>query len=289
MKTLIANILLIITVLPSVVHAQDYSPVTLANTEIRSLTSSKVQGYEYKIYVALPDGYQSSMDNYPVVYFLDASNQFAMFVQTYRLLRAFNEIPPLLLVGIAHENNFISDRARDFTPTHLTQEQVKERYGPGMANFFPVSGGANEFLQFIKDEAIPFIEKEYRVKAYERGLFGHSAGGLFVAYTLFNTPKLFDKYLIASSAVWWDNYIVLQDETVYNRNHKNLEASVLATVGGEEGELIVGAWKHLRDRLESRSYSGLDFSAIMMERESHVSVPPRTYSRALRVLYGSDP
>ena len=258
----------------------------LADTEVRTLTSSAVSGYEYGIWVALPSGYSESSERYPVLYFLDASNQFGIVVQTYRLLRAFNEVPPLVIVGIAHTKDFLSDRGRDFMPTSLTQEQVREKYGNGMAGFLPKTGGASAFLRFVRDEAIPFVEREYRVDPSVRGLFGHSAGGLFAAYALFNEPTLFNRVLIASSAVWWDDYEVMEDEERYARDHDQLEARVLATVGSNEGDLIVGAWKALRDRLSSRGYRGMNFTALMFEGESHVSVPPVTYSKALRILFG---
>jgi hypothetical protein len=125
------------------VFGQGFPEVNLPDTEMRAITSSAVSGYEYGVWVALPAGYSESSESYPVLYFLDASSQFGMVVQTYRLLRAGNEIPPLLIVGIAHTGDFFSfsDRARDFMPTELSQDQVREKYGSAMAGFLPVSGG----------------------------------------------------------------------------------------------------------------------------------------------------
>lgn len=288
MKKLSVILLMVLQfgVLP--VGAQDHPPIHIPETEARSLTSSAVSGYEYGLWVALPQGYATVSERYPVLYVLDATNQFAMVVQTYRLLRAFNEVPPLLLVGIAHIDDFIRDRARDFMPTKLSQEEVRGRYGAEMAGYVPTSGGAAAFLTFLRDEAIPFIEAEYRVDSSSRGLFGHSAGGLFALYALFNGPSLFDRYLVASSAVWWDDFAVLRDEVRYASEHEELPVRILATVGSDEGDLIVGGWERLRDRMQTRAYRGLHFSALMMEGESHVSIPPRTYSRALRVLFGSN-
>lgn len=269
-------------------QAQEYPPVTIPGTEVRTIETTIVNSDDYRFYVALPAGYAESSEVYPVLYVLDASNQFAMVVQTYRLLRAFNEIPPLLLVGIAHEKNFTHDRARDFTPTVLSQEEIRERYGAVMARYTPNSGQAPRFLEFFERDIIPFVEDNYRADSSDRGIFGHSYGGLFVAYALFNAPDLFRRYLIASSASWWDDDVVLMDEAKLAEDRADLDAKVLATVGGDEGELIVGAWARLRTRLSSRDYPEFQFKALMFPGETHVSVPPRTYSTALRFLYGRD-
>lgn len=273
---------------PICMEAQDFPPVHLPETEVRTITSTIVGGYEYGVWVALPEGYYESFEVYPVVYVLDATNQFATVVQAYRLLRAFDEVPPMLLVGVAHTDDFIADRARDFFPTHISPDEVGERYGPGMANFIPMSGGAGAFLRVLRSEIIPFIEAEYRGDSSNRGIFGHSAAGLFVLYTLFNEPDLFERYLAASSAVWWDEFAVLDDEAKYASQHEDLHVKLLATVGSDEGDLIVGGWERLQERIQTRNYESLDFTALMMDGESHVSVVPRTYSRALRVLFGTN-
>ena len=274
------------------------TPVALAYTESRVLRSTVIPGREFLLYVADPTAggdAQISIDKpasgkLPTLYFLDAYNQFGLVLQTYRLLRAFGDIPPLLIVGISYRGtgaDFIRNRAMDFLPTTLTPEQIEKKYGKTMAGLLPASGGAATFLTSLSDEIIPFVEREYPANPNDRAIFGLSAGGAFSAYVLFTRPTLFQRYLIGSSAVWWDDFAILRDEERYAASHRDLPAKVVATVGTDEGTLIVGGWEKLRDRLAARAYKDLTFTPILFDDATHVSVVGRTYSVALRRLYGT--
>ena len=46
-----------------------------------------------------------------------------------------------------------------------------------MAERSPTAGGADEFLRFLSDELIPWVEGQYRTASF-RVLVGHSLGGL---------------------------------------------------------------------------------------------------------------
>ncbi|MBI5647733.1 MAG: alpha/beta hydrolase [Ignavibacteriae bacterium] len=286
-------IIILVYALPTAhtVRAQSWKhpQVELRGTEVRTIHSKAVDGMEYKIFIGLPDNYSSSSDTYPALYFLDGWNQFGILVETYRLLRLFNDIPPLVLIGISWEGDekaHVYNRARDYIPTHLSQHVLAERFGQDYADLFPASGGAPKFLAFIQDELIPFVEREYRIDTTSRGIFGHSAGGLFTAWLLFTRPELFQKYLIGSAALWWDDDYVFKQEAEYRAAHDSLTARIFVTVGSEEGEWLVTSWAKLKDRLQYRQYAGLNVTTMMFEGETHSSVIPGTYSRALRVLYG---
>jgi predicted alpha/beta superfamily hydrolase len=68
-------------------------------------------------------------------------------------------------------------RARDFTPTKTSREAT--------------SGGAAAFLDFLEHEVIPFVDRTYRTIPSDRGLLGHSYGGLFAIYALEQTAGAF--------------------------------------------------------------------------------------------------
>jgi predicted alpha/beta superfamily hydrolase len=70
-------------------------------------------------------------------------------------------------------------RARDFTPTRTSGD--------------PNSGGAPAFLDFLEHELIPFIDRTYRTNTSDRGLLGHSLGGLFALYALEQRPRCFSE------------------------------------------------------------------------------------------------
>jgi hypothetical protein len=70
-------------------------------------------------------------------------------------------------------------RYRDFTPTKVS----------------PGSGGADFYLQFLKTELIPVIDKKFHTKIERSALVGGSLGGLFLIHALLNEPTLFKSYV----------------------------------------------------------------------------------------------
>ena len=55
------------------------------------------------------------------------------------------------------------------------------------------------------------IGRRFCIDPDRQALLGHSYGGLFGAYVLFNHPGSFRHYLLASPSLWWNGQRVLQD------------------------------------------------------------------------------
>jgi predicted alpha/beta superfamily hydrolase len=53
----------------------------------------------------------------------------------------------------------------------------------------------------MKTEIVPFVDKNYKTNS-DRGIFGHSFGGLFAAYCLVNSDGYFTRFGISSPAGW---------------------------------------------------------------------------------------
>jgi uncharacterized protein len=220
-----------------------------------------------------------------VVYLLDAYNQFGMVLQIYRILRLSGDVPPLVLVGISYDggwDDYIRIRARDFTPSPLSPTEVADRYGRGLASYTPESGRASDFLELLATEIIPFVERRYPGQPADRTLLGYSYGGLFAAHVLLTRPELFNRYLMGSPAAWWhdDEVLALPDPEA---SSVRPGTRVFATVGSDETELMVGAWRRLVERLDGGS--GVEVAAMEFPGEHHMSVQGAMYSRALRTLF----
>ena len=78
-------------------------------------------------------------------------------------------MPEMILVGIQNTN-----RTRDLTPTKTERANT---------------GGGDKFLDFIEQEVLPLVEKNYRTEPF-RVFAGHSLGGLAVVYTMLSRPHL---------------------------------------------------------------------------------------------------
>ena len=154
----------------SVVAQKGETRVILANTQKREIESKKI-GQTYELLVSLPADYATSGKRYPVLYVLDGWH--FPLMAFFQNNNAFSgRMPPIIIVNVSHGDLEWSKvrqvRSRDFTPTPVKEE--------------PGSGGAAAFLDFFEHELIPSVDRTYRTDTTDRGLLGHSYGGVFAIY-----------------------------------------------------------------------------------------------------------
>ena len=135
MKKIICLIALLI--LSACTH-QHESQVTTPNTEIKLITS-KENHIAYKLFVSLPEGYNSKghhsyRENYTVLYLLDPDVEFAMAENIARTMVNYDTIEPFIIVGVGYQDQNLSkmdsktfwdrwtqNRARDYIPIQVRQ------------------------------------------------------------------------------------------------------------------------------------------------------------------------
>jgi predicted alpha/beta superfamily hydrolase len=157
------------------------------------------------IWIYLPkteDDPELKQHRYPVIYLLDAEEQYAGFREMMQQenpdgTKIFRDA---IIVGIRNTN-----RSRDLTPTH----SVRDSKGKRTRQFRP-SGGGDSFIAFIKDELFPYIGEKYPVSS-ERILMGHSLGGLTTINILLHHPEMFTGYIASDPSMWWDDKMMLRE------------------------------------------------------------------------------
>ncbi|MGP0072601.1 MAG: alpha/beta hydrolase [Bryobacteraceae bacterium] len=275
------------------------APAFLVDTTSRIVTASASKR-TYQISVALPGGYTKKHPAYPVLYAADANSEFGTVVETARILSFSKDIPDLVIVGIGYPNPGqglkASNAARtlDLTPTPdpaWVREQAKASLAQGVPPA-EASGGAPEFLSFIRGELVPSIEKTYNVSHQDRAWFGHSFGGLFGTYALFNNDGLFNRFIIGSPSLWWNNRAILSIEDTFAASKRPLPARVFFSVGLLEQRMapqmpMVSDLRAFNERLKRRNYQGLELQTHFFEDEDHGSVIAATISRGLRFIYSN--
>jgi predicted alpha/beta superfamily hydrolase len=180
--------------------------------------------------------------------------------------------PPIIIVGITWSGanaNYDSLRAMDLTPAATRQ--------------LPGSGGAPQFLAFIRDQLIPLVEATYRADPSRRILMGSSFGGLFTLYALFTDPHLFWGYLAGSPAVTYANRSGFALEAGYAASHHDLPARLCIAVGSIED--LAASVQELWDTIRSRDYAGLRLETRVIEGERHSGNKPEAFNRGLRWLF----
>jgi predicted alpha/beta superfamily hydrolase len=152
---------------------------------------SHVLNEQRKMHVVFPLDYDSTKTaQYEVVYCLDDIAEF--LVTEWNFLQGEGFIPKnMIMVGITNANKNGADmRERDFSPTKTWDN----------------TGGASNFLSFIKKELIPYVQEKYKGATDGNTLYGGSLAGLFVMYTLLAEPTLFTSYIAIEPSLWWDNF-----------------------------------------------------------------------------------
>jgi uncharacterized protein len=265
-------------------------PVTVLGSEMHML-DSQYTGRRYRITVSLPLGYSRLPDEgwpfndtpakWSTVYVLDGNWYAGMVTDIIRPMSWCGSTTDAIVVGIgyAEDKNPVeafresfTRRNADLTPVRdeaeeISMEKAHQRPTP--------TGDAGNFHKFIRDELIPFIEKTYRADPSKRVLVGHSYGGLFALFGLFETPGLFESIIMGSPTLIYGNRIMLQQEADFAKAHRKLPARVYLFVGElEEGlnDTTMTDTLRLAATLEGRKYEGFSLVKHIFPDQNHCEV-----------------
>jgi uncharacterized protein len=241
----------------------------LPATEVRVVRSSHTET-DYQISVALPYHYDDRSDHvWPVIYVLDANLYFGLVVDMVRAMNIrvefCNELPDALIVGIGYPvegslstilHEVMHRRLRDFVPDRDPdgEEFIQQNFPVAIP---ALAGQAAAFWSFLHQELVPLIESEYRADPADRTLLGHSWGGTFAFYTLFREPRVFHRYVIASSGA------NPEDEAAYAREHDQLPVRLHVVM--EQSDSEVANLQQFLGVLASRDYGGLEVSHQLLD------------------------
>jgi predicted alpha/beta superfamily hydrolase len=231
--------------------------------------------------IYLPEGYdKNDTAKYPVVYLLDGSadEDFIHITGLYQFnnFSWINRVPKSIIVGIAN-----TDRKRDFTyPTKVEEDKEKNK----------TAGHSANFIAFIEKELQPFIENKYRANS-SRTLIGQSLGGLLATEILFKNPRLFNKYIIISPSLWWDNASLLALSPEILSANFNQQTGIYIGVG-KEG-LAPTSIPHvmeveanlLAEKIKNSKSKALHVYFDYLPQEDHATISHQAVFNALRLLY----
>jgi predicted alpha/beta superfamily hydrolase len=256
------------------------------------LLKSTVNGKTYQLYISLPGDYNpADTVHYPVLYILDGNYSFPL-VSIRKTLDLGKEIEGVIIVAIGDSDqstpSWFFSRWTDYTPSYDANTDSMTAKNFNIPAGILKSGGAPAFLNTIRKDIIPFIDKIYKTTD-DRGIAGHSLGGLFTGYCLLTVPDLFKRYGIMSPSFWWNKKEIFSMENYFAKKNKALNAKIFISVGSLEGSLepesMVPNMISFADSLNSRHYKGLTLTSQVFDNETHLSVIPASISRMLRVLY----
>ena len=162
---------------------------------------SKILNEERTYILELPDSYEESSKNYPLLVLLDGEVNYHGHSGILKQMVQGGQIPEMIIVAI---NNV--DRVRDYTPTNY----LTNLNGSSAVENHKTSGGSSNFLGFIEKELLPEIEGKYRTNNFKI-LVGISHGGLLVGSSYLSETSTFNGFISMDPSFWWDDqYVVKQ-------------------------------------------------------------------------------
>lgn len=231
---------------------------------IRDSIYSNVLKEKRIVQVVLPSSYKpNSKEKYDVVYVLDGGTNTNLTSQIQQNLEQEKYMPSTIVVGILNV-----DRNRDFTPTHVDNT--------------PVSGGAANFLAFLKNELVPFINKNYPTTG-ENTLYGHSHSGTFAMYALLTDPQVFESYIAADPSFWWDNGYLVKLAAEKLSKTANFHQSLFIT--GREGSYPEMKIDAMDSVLQAKAPAELHWKVVGYPDETHGSVRLKSVYDGLKFTY----
>lgn len=266
-------------------------------TEVHDLRAATI-GAVVRVFVAT-----CGNDPRSAVVVTDGNGLFGLTTDTVRLMQIPQLVPSTLVVAVGHPDaptllDAVQVRARDLTPTRV-------------AGFEP-SGRGEEFKHFLRDELLPWLQERFPRATRNVTYFGHSLGGLFGTYVMLTEPELFDRYVLSSPSLWWDDYVAFRIEAERAAAGDDLRARALFGIGaletdaGRRAEAVnlpaghpfkpppahldmVDDVRRFVSRLGSRGYPSLELELVEIPDEFHATVPGIVLSRALRHFSRSEP
>lgn len=269
--------LVLILILFCLFGCSKYNYDLIGNTESFNINSLIVND-DFTIFVYLPPNYTEKNNEYPLVVGLDGDNEFETMAGIISNEIELKNIPDVIFIGIGYGSEELNDtkRSRDYTPS-VTK-------GGG----YTETGGASNFYEFIRAELIPELEDKYAIDpSNNKTLMGHSFGGLFTLFALFQerTSNPFDKFIPVASSFWYDSGIIFETEESYAQAHQDLPVKIYTTMGSLEGGVMIASFAEMNDNLKARAYPSLIIYNELLEKYGHSRSDYVTYENALPYVF----
>jgi predicted alpha/beta superfamily hydrolase len=223
------------------------------------IITSKILSENRDIQIFLPESYHTSQQRYPVLFILDGQRLFTLGVSLSQSFRSTGKISPeFIVVGI---NNKYPDRFSHF--------------------------GKIDFLEFIEQELINTVDKNYRTTD-ERILFGWEYAGAYAIESLISKPTLFAGHIVASPFPIDETWFAEQSrlEQLEDQLKTELKSHLYIAVSEGEESVRVGTEK-LNTLLKAKAPDSLRWTYRIISDEEHRSTAHASLFQGLKnYFYG---
>lgn len=166
----------------------------------------------------------------------------------------------MIVVGIPNVNG---SRNRDYTPPYMKQDLDESNSDLGVAN---------QFLEFIEKEVIPYINSEYRT-TNTKLLAGHSRAGLFVIYSFLEKAELFDGHFAFSPAFWREENLIVEKTKIFLMENDRLNSFLYFNLGDKENPKMTQAFDDMQSVFESSKLKSKQYLFEKALNGNHQTTP----------------
>lgn len=237
---------------------QDY-PVEIKQSNLRRIHSDII-GQEYQVKIWFPSGYNPT-NKYPVLYLLDGDHAFAMATDIVQYLIYGGHIPEIIIVSPSYDSKaFPWDGGKNMRNRDFTTEDGRLKY-----------------LEFLEKELIPYINKEFSTLPQEKAIWGYSNSGVFVIWSVFQNPTLFNRYIAIDSRT----SLASDSESNFAKHHNELDVKLFLGLGNRNGDEIL----KFIDKIKGRHYKNLQLEHLSLQGDEHFVIPSIGLALGLTSIY----
>lgn len=172
-------------------------------------------------------------------------------------------------------------------------QQMMDHFGDSLSNWIVVGiantdrrrdllyiNGAAQFLEFITQELIPAVEKDYKIQ--KRILYGHSFGGGFTVYAMLHKPAYFNGFIASSPTPIMD---LVRKESYLQMDSTSINHVSFYFSRGSHDMKQVSKWsQRLSDNLSDLSFNKLDWQYQVLEGKDHYNSDVTALVNGLKYL-----
>lgn len=188
-----------------------------------------------KIWALLPHDYETSNEDYPVLYLQDAQNLFnenAAYgnwqIDKKLAVMSYYGIGKIIVIAIEHAE----------------KERIIE-YNVG--NTLLGKGQGKKYIRFVTDTLKPFVDKNFRTKPQREftGIGGSSMGGLVSIFSGMMYPEVYGKLMIFSPSLW----VLPKIKFAFLDIFEPSDTKIYLYAGGDESETMIKHVKKFKKKL----------------------------------------
>jgi predicted alpha/beta superfamily hydrolase len=209
-----------------------------------------------RIWIYLPEAYERTKKQYPVLYMQDGQNLFDDYTTGFGEWGVDECLDSLIAAG----RQACIVVGIDNGPKRLNE------YNPFAFRDFG-EGEGDTYINFISQTLKPFIDKKYRTSPSKENtiIAGSSMGGLISYYAMIKQPQVFGKAGIFSPAFWTAPDIKQVTDSLASK----INGKLFFYIGAQEGDSFVKDMEQIEESIGEKSaamiYSVVDESGIHNE------------------------